>query len=166
MRQRGKIAFLGTVVEGEFGGRPTHVYGDNNPGRRLLRHELKVTDALWHIPRENIIRGNNVDAAVRADAEHELNGVRYFWELDTGSLTHSQVLRRWQCYRDINESMTAFLLVVTCSERRMAGLIDRAKHAVGNVALFTTLRKIIDHTPYEEIWIDCSGRKAALPRNG
>lgn len=167
MRKRGKIPCLGQIVEKDTG-RPTFVYGPYDPGRRMYRHELLLTDAVWHIPPEQVKRWKDVNQEVGADAEHESGGHHFFWELDSGELTHSQVIRRWHAYREINESMSAFLLFVTATatERRMDGLREKAKRYVGNIALFTTLPQIIDKTPYSEIWIDCLGRKVALPRNG
>lgn len=101
-------------------------------------------------------RGWKVNERIRPDAEMTLEGRKFFAELDTGQENHTRVSERQRAYSGV----TDFLLFVTLTHRRMAGLIARAER-VRDIALFTTLRQSMDD-PRGEIWTDAFGNKAGI----
>jgi hypothetical protein len=80
-------------------------------------------------------------------------------ELDTGTETYTQVEQRQRKgYRGVQD----LLLYVTLSDQRLEGLVAHANF-VKRIALFTTLAKV-KQDPYGDIWVDCFGDCAALPK--
>ncbi len=140
-------------------GRPQDVYCNGwRPKPDMLRHEVLLTDFLLLYGTARVRRGYDVDESIRPDAELWLSGRKFNVELDTGELSHRQVEERWSLYRNVKE----YLLVVTCSQARLEGLLQCAE-PVSGIAMFTTLDAAKD-SPHGEIWVDCFGNRVSLPR--
>ncbi len=145
-----------------FDGRPLNVYSNGYyPKADNLRHEVLLTNFLFpFFEFSKIKRGKKCDQFIQPDAEMEMDGRKYFVEMDTGSVHHPKQKRRWKRYDKVVHD---FLLVVTLSEVRMHNLIKHAS-AVSSVALFTTLEQAIKN-PFGEIWHACDDeRRVALPK--
>ena len=138
-------------------GRPEIAYCNSwKPKSDQLRHEVWLTDFLVCYPEAEIVRGWRVDRRIRPDADMTLRGRKFYVELDTGEQSYPRVCDRQVAYAGVQD----FLLYVTLSERRMAGLISHADSVKG-IALFTTLNRV-QQDPHGRIWIDCFGRTAAI----
>lgn len=141
----------------ESTGRPEIAYCNSwRPKSNQLRHEVWLTDFLLCYPDAEVVRGWKVDTHIRPDAELTLHGRKFYVELDTGEQSHRQVRDRQQAYTGVQD----FLLYVTLSPRRMAGLIERSR-AVQNIALFTTLGQV-QSDPHGDVWVDAFGQRAAI----
>ncbi|MBI5760025.1 MAG: hypothetical protein HZA46_16025 [Planctomycetales bacterium] len=138
-------------------GRPETVYCNLwKPKSDHLRHEVWLTDFLLCYPAAQIVRGWRVDSRIRPDAEMTLDDQKFYVELDTGEQSYRQVRERQRAYAGVQD----FLLYVTLSPRRMAGLIEQS-HAVHNIALFTTLAQV-QADPHGKIWVDASGKTGGI----
>lgn len=138
-------------------GRPETVYCNTwKPKSDQFRHEVLLTDFLLCYPEATVVRGWSVDQQIRPDAELTIDHQKFFVELDTGEQTYRKVRERQQAYRGVQD----FLLYVTLSERRLAGLKQHSE-TVRGIALFTTLSQV-QAEPHGLVWSDCFGRAAAI----
>jgi len=141
-------------------GAPRKVYCSWQP--KHLEHEVLLTDflLLYEWETDTVLRGTKVNRKIEPDAELVLGGIKFYVELDTGSMSHPRMTEgRWPKYRGVEN----FVLVVTSTEHRKENLIENAKGtAVENIALFTTLDEAKENRG-GKIWADCSGEKAGLP---
>lgn len=139
-------------------GRPQDVYFNGSLKIDHLKHEVLLTDFLLLYEGVEFCRLWDVDQQVRADAEMVLNGMKFFVELDTGEVSLGRVEKRWENYSGVSD----YLLVVTSSETRLRNLVEHSSEVRG-IALFTTLDEVKEE-PYGEVWLDCFGKRVALPR--
>ena len=156
LRRQRQLRAVGHALM-EITGRPEIAYCNSwKPKADQLRHEVWVTDFLLCYPEAEIVRGWRVDRQIRADAEMELRGQKFYVELDSGEQSHRQVRQRQLAYAGVRD----FLLYVTLSERRLAGLIKHAE-SVKHIALFTTLQRVMAD-PHGAVWVDCQGQTVAI----
>lgn len=86
-----------------------------------------------------------------------LDGFFYNVELDTGEQSYAQVNRRQKRYA----GSTDFLLYVTQSERRLAGLRKSVDPTVRTIALFTTLDQVL-RNPRGPIYVDWFNERTSI----
>lgn len=154
---RKRIRLVGTVCH--HAGRPEHVYCRWRPKPDQLLHEVELTELCLRLNAEKILRGRHTtDGQVRPDAEVWINKQLYYVELDRGSMTYSQIARRFRKY----EGCPHLSLWVCATEERMEGLRRRAER-LRHTALFTTFAEALAG-PHGAIWRDFHGGTAALPR--
>lgn len=158
LRQRKQVRILGTVSL--KGGHPEQVYcrgrwwkADN------LLHEVQLTRVCLKIEADEIRRGQgDTDPFLRPDAELYINGQRFLLEMDCGTMSYGEIVRkRFAKYRACPD----FVLWICPSERRRDGL-RRHADLIRGTGLFTTLDAALAN-PHASIWMDVDGEKAALP---
>ena len=71
-----------------------------------------------------------------------------------------RVYRQVRARQEVYAGVQDFLLYVSLSERRMAGLITHSA-TVSAIALFTTLQRV-QAAPHGRIWTDRSGKTVAI----
>jgi hypothetical protein len=159
LAERHKLRLLGTISLKS--GRPEHVYGRGHWNTTNLHHEVQLTRVCLRIDAEEIRRGpGEVDATLRPDAELLIGGRWFFLEMDCGTMGYADVVRkrftRYRAYDDL-------VLWVCPTVIRREGL-RRDAIPIRSIALFTTLDEVLAD-PHGQIWIDCDGTRAALPRS-
>lgn len=158
LAEKKRIRFVGTVCEKP--GRPEHVYCRCRPKTDQLLHEVQLTKVCLRLHAERILRGFGIESTgLCPDAEVWINGQRYFLELDRGTSSPQQILRRrFAKYAGCRE----MVLWVCPTEAIREG---RRRHAedIRSIALFTTFAEVLAN-PHGEIWLDYAGGRAALPR--
>lgn len=158
LAQQGQVRRLGTVSLKN--GRPEHVYARGRWKTDNLLHEVLLTRVCLKIHADEVRRGpGEIDAHLRPDAELVIGSQRYCLELDCGTISYPDIVRK-----RFSKYQTSKLLVfwVCPSEARKEGLRLRAE-MIREVALFTTLdQALVD--PHAAIWMDADGARAALPR--
>jgi hypothetical protein len=159
LARRRFVRLLGTISLSA--GRPEHVYGRARWMMKgdTLRHEVLITRLCLRINADEIRRGpGEVDADIRPDAELLINGQRYFLEMDLGTMSYADIVRkRFAKYRPARD----LVLWVCPTASRLEGLRRHAE-VLREVALFTTLDQAYSH-PHTAVWIDFDGERAALP---
>jgi hypothetical protein len=157
--EKGRVRLVGVVSR--KAGRPESVYCCWRPKPDQLLHDVTLTQLCLRLDAGRILRGPHViDQRARPDAEVWINGRLYYLELDRGTMSHEQIVRRFRKY----ENCRHLVLWVCPTEARREGLRLRAER-IRSVALFTTLAEALD-SPHAEIWVDYQGHKASLPRQG
>jgi hypothetical protein len=138
------------------------VYGRGRWKTDNLLHEVQLTRLCLKIAADEIRRGaGDVDSDLRPDAEAWIAGQRYLLEMDCGTMSYPEIVRkRFAKYRLCRD----FVLWVCPTESRRDGLRRQATLLQGT-ALFTTLDSALAD-PHASIWMDVEGETAALPRGG
>jgi hypothetical protein len=156
--ERKRVRMLGTVSL--KCGRPEQVYGRGRWNGTNLLHEVQLTRVLLRIDASDVRRGpGEVDDYLRPDAEVVIGGVRYFLELDCGTMNYADMVRkRFARYRLSDRTV----LWVCPTARRRDGL---RSHAAGirDTALFTTLDQALTD-PHAAVWMHYDGHAVPLPR--
>ncbi len=160
LAQQCQVRRLGTVSLKN--GRPEHAYARGRWKTDNLLHEVLLTRLCLKIHADEVRRGpDEVDAYLRPDAELAIGGQRYCLEMDCGTMSYPDIVRkRFAKYRTSNQ----LVFWVCPSEARKEGLRRRAA-MIREVALFTTLDQALVR-PHAAIWVDADGARAALPRSG
>lgn len=158
LAKRGQVRLLGTVSL--KAGRPEHVYGKGRWKADNLLHEVQLTHVLLRTHAEEVRRGpGEVDPELLPDAELSINGDRYLLELDRGTVSYADVVRRrFARYRFCRD-----LVLWVCPSGSRAEGLRRHADIVRETALFTTLDQALAD-PHAAIWVDADGGRAALPR--
>jgi hypothetical protein len=158
LERRRVVRCLGSVALKD--GRPEHVFGRGRWKSDNLLHEVQLTRVCLKMHADELRRGaGEVDPLLRPDAELRINGERYFLEMDLGSMSYPDVIRkRFAGYRGCRD----LVLWISPTVSRMEGL---RRHAgmLRDIALFTTLDQALAD-PHGAIWVDVNGERAALPR--
>jgi hypothetical protein len=159
LAERRQVRLLGTIPF--TGGRPEHVYGRGRWKADNLHHEVQLTRVCLKIDAEEVRRGaGQVDPDIRPDAELFIRGERYFLELDCGTMSYADVVRkRFPKYRLTDD----VVLWVCPSLARHKGLRCRAT-VLRSTALFATFPDVL-RDPHAPVWVDVDGATAALPRS-
>lgn len=147
-REQDLLKHVGTY-RNDFGtGRGSDVYCNGwQPKKDNLRHEVKGTEFCLLFPNGTFRRGYHV-GSFRPDVEMELNGHSYLTEIDCGSLTKSQVQRRWARYRKFDPEAGTVLIVAVSNPRRGIDSTERFQELVRwsgsmyGIACFTTLESL------------------------
>lgn len=157
LSQRKLVRRLGTVSLKD--GRPEHVFGRGRCKTDNLLHEVQLTRLLLRINADEVRRGaGQVDPSLLPDAELWIAGQRYCLELDRGTMSLPEVVRkRFTKYRSVAD----FVLWICPSVSRVEALRGQAG-VLRETALFTTLDLALGD-PHAPIWIDADGERAALP---
>ena len=141
-------------------GRPENVYCRWQPKHDNLRHEVLLTEFLLPFKDAQIVRGYDVRHDLRPDAVMTLFGQEYLVEMDTGSMSYRDILRkRFSKY----EQFGGIVLWVCLTETRKEGLRSRAERVRHN-ALFTTLFAHLTE-PFGGVWIDYDGQIASVEKH-
>src|SRR5205814_954028 len=129
--ERKRLRMVGTVSL--KGGRPEQVYGRGRWNGTNLLHEVQLTRVCLKIDAEEVRRGpGEVDSYLRPDAELVIASERYFLELDCGTMSYPDVVRkRFARYR----TSPHLVLWVCPSVRRRDGLRVHAS-VIRSTALF------------------------------
>jgi len=156
--RRKRVRLVGTVCQ--KAGRPENVYCRWTPKVDHLLHEVQLTGLCLQLDAEKILRGSQIiDEEVRPDAEVWINGELYYLEWDRGTMSYAQIVRqRFRKY----EGCRRLVLWVCSTDVRREGLRSRAE-SIRQVALFTTAGEALA-SPHGNIWLDCQGGRASLPR--
>lgn len=158
--RRGEVRRIGSVSLKD--GRPEHVYARGRWKTDNLLHEVQLTRVCLKIHADEVRRGPaDVDRYLLPDAELWIAGRRYCLEMDCGTMSYPDVVRkRFTKYRSCRD----FTLWVCPSESRMEGLRQQAA-MIQDISLFTTLDLALQN-PHATIWVDVVGERGALPRGG
>jgi hypothetical protein len=158
LQRRRLVRCLGSVALKD--GRPEHVYARGRWKSDNLLHEVQLTRVCLKLDADELRRGvGQVDPTLRPDAELRINGDRYLLEMDLGTMSYPDIVRkRFIRYRECSD----LVLWVSPTEHRMEGL-RRHADMLRAIALFTTLERAVGD-PHGAIWTDVDGRRAALPR--
>jgi hypothetical protein len=157
LAKRDRVRLVGTVSR--HSGRPEHVYCRWRPQVNQLLHEVLLTEVCLRIEAAEVRRGPAAtDERLRPDAELRINGRTYFLELDTGSMSHTQIARRFRLY----EGSPHLSLWVCPTPGRAEAMRTRAG-VLRHTALFTTLAAVLA-SPHGPVWRDFDGGAASLPR--
>lgn len=166
MTKRKQLRVVGEVMLGDSG-RPRKVFCNGWwPKLDNLAHEVWVTYCVFPYLDQctEVRRGYKTDRRIRADAELEMDGRMYSMELDSEHMDYEyrKLERRWVRYGEINaaKGMLGYVLVVTSSDEHMNRTIDHSE-AVGDVALFTTIDRVISD-PFGMIWRDVGGEQTFI----
>lgn len=146
--------------------RPLDVYCNGwQPQPAKLRHEKLLTDMLLAMGDIEICRGYEVNSDVEPDAELWINGRHFYVEMDTGTMSHWHLKRKWikrysRVIERVRTGSKEFLLVVCVTERRLKGLIERSE-PVREIALYSTVERVMNN-PWGKVWLDGNGNEGAL----
>jgi hypothetical protein len=157
--QRKKLRIAGTVALKD--GRPEQVYCRSRWVKPdTLTHEVQISRLCFKIHADDIRRGPaEVDAFLRPDAELVIDGRRFLFECDRGTMSYQTVAEK----RLVKYTFTTDSVLWVCSTpTRMEGLRSRAG-IIRGTALFTTMDQAL-RNPHAAIWINCDGECVALPR--
>ncbi len=146
--------------------RPRDVYCNGwKPKDSTLRHEILLTDVLMAMNDIEVRRGYEVDKDVQPDAEIWIGKRHFYMEMDTGTMSHWHVKRKWakrymRVIQRVREGSPEFLLVVCVTERRLKGLVERSE-PVKDIALYSTVERVMSD-PWGKVWLDANGKEGSL----
>lgn len=166
LARRKKVKYVGPVLLKDRG-RPEHVFCRWTPKSDNLTHEIRITQFFFALLMEvsftgiEIVRGYDTDRKLRPDAEFIIDGVKYLLEMDCGTMTYRDIVRkRFKKY----ETYDGIVIWIALTDARMNGLRTRGESLRTN-ALFTTLPAILAE-PFGGVLIDFDGQIASIPKPG
>lgn len=137
-------------------GRPEKVYGKKCEEENL-EHEVGITEAEYWMGGD-FVRNARIGEAI-ADGRLNRDGIRYWIEVDNGSMTSKQMRKKWQRYGKLKSDQDV-ILVICHTKTRLRRLMKTAvpiKHAV----LFTRFRWLRS-TVVKEPWIDSRCKRVSI----
>lgn len=149
--RKNKIRMLAFTLQlKEWGGRPENVYCNWPVHAQQVAHEVMLTDYLLALERAfpgiKILRGYDVDPAVRADADVTLTKLRYV-ELDRGTEKEPQ----WEHRAKVLAKAGKGVQVLTLTEARMERLKAWSKKDIADIAFFALWEEAV-RNPAGAIW--------------